>query len=261
MGSRQIREKLKRPLKKVFETIKRQAKSGAKTKVNRSGGSTSGKDSIIDRFLSDNQVFYTNSNSLDLESRSEDEIQEFVNTVDESDEFERVNDLDDPRKMLSANERVIIEGTLQRTPLSKFNYILDENDMWDEVTDEEVDDQVILNQFQSAAGYFELKLDSGCQVVMHLSNQDIRTEPQPFREYTIFGEIDHVYQDGEKESYMEILEGSEDIKDRNERTQRDVELRQFANILSSIPPLGEVSKSDFYLSPPDIRITPLLVYQ
>ena len=157
----------------LFDTIKRQAKSAAKGEVNRSGGSTSESESLIDDFLTDYQSHYVNSSALDLENRSEEEVKQFVKEVDESDRFERVNDLDNPRKFLNSNDRVIVQGSLQRTPLSEFIQVVDENDMWDRVVEDAPNEQVIINQFESASGYFELDLGPDCQIIMRLSDKDI----------------------------------------------------------------------------------------
>ena len=121
---------------------------------------------------------------------------------------------------------------------------------------------MVADQLRSAAGFYEIEVpDSNGKFVMKFSDDYILKEPKKYREYNIFAEVDHVYQEGEQESYMSILDDVTDIPDRNERAQMDVSLRQIVNGLSELPQIEEVSKLDFFVSHPDIRITPIVIYR
>lgn len=159
-------------------------------------------------------------------------------------------------------KKCIVKGKIKLAPLSEANRFFDKYGGWSELDQDTEEDRMFIEQLRSAAGFYEMEMGNlAGKFVMRFSDENVIEEPQSYRDYTIFGEIDHVYQEEEQDSYMSVLEDAADVPDRNERARINMSLRKGANALSNLPQMGDVSKSDFYISYPDVRMTPIIAYR
>ena len=243
----------------LFRNIQTRARKGAKNAI---GGNseTSSNDAMLDDLLASHRIIYTDTQILNVRDGDTQQIQTAISKIeDEFIEYHAKND--EVLNRLTDGSRYIIQGEIKPTPLSEANRFLDQYNGWSEI-EQDPEDEMVADQLRSAAGFYEIEVpDSNGKFVMKFSDDYILKELKKYREYNIFAEVDHVYQEGEQESYMSILDDVTDIPDRNERAQMDVSLRQIANGLSELPQIEEVSKSDFFVSHPDIRITPIVIYR
>ncbi len=246
----------------LFRTIKARTRDEAKD-VLKGQSNPSPNDTGLDDLLASHRVAYTDTQILNVDTSDSRQIQTAINRIEDEFDVRRTEDMDsDAPNTLIDGKKYIIQGKLKPTPLSEANRFFDEYGGWSEMDQNTKEDQMFIEQLRSAAGFYEMEIgDSSGKFVMRLLDEYLLEEPKRYREYTVFGEVDHVYQEDEQESYMNVLEDAADVPDRNERARMDISLRRGANALSSLPRIGEVSKSDFFISHPDVRMTPIVVYR
>jgi hypothetical protein len=181
----------------LFRNIQTTARKGAKNAI---GGNseTSSNDAMLDDLLASHRIIYTDTQILNVRDGDTQQIQTAISKIeDEFIEYHAKND--EVLNRLTDGSRYIIQGEIKPTPLSEANRFLDQYNGWSEI-EQDPEDEMVADQLRSAAGFYEIEVpDSNGKFVMKFSDDYILKEPKKYREYNIFAEVDHVYQEGEQE--------------------------------------------------------------
>jgi len=153
---------------------------------------------MLDDLLASHRIIYTDTQILNVRDGDTQQIQTAISKIeDEFIEYHAKND--EVLNRLTDGSRYIIQGEIKPTPLSEANRFLDQYNGWSEI-EQDPEDEMVADQLRSAAGFYEIEVpDSNGKFVMKFSDDYILKEPKKYREYNIFAEVDHVYQEGEQE--------------------------------------------------------------
>lgn len=124
-------------------------------------------------------------------------------------------------------------------------------------------------QMKAAAEYFEMPMQNldGAFMFTLIDEffQDVEPDfPDEYREYTVLGEIRHVYGEGERRHHLDLLElNVEKGMSRQERNQYRRNRKSLENAVKEAGGLvgRSFSSDDFHVSFPDIEIDPIAIYR
>ena len=188
--------------------------------------------------------------------------------LENSDELEDLTDLDARgREELDDAGFVTVSGSIRRNALGEYNHFMEKHQLYEDVVDRnDPNDQRTLSYMKEASTYFEIPMQDldGCFVFKLDEEYFLDVEPgfpDQHREYTVVGEIRHVYLSGEKKHYMDVLNvGSGSGRSREERVKQRRRFKKMAS--SSEKLLGRpVTEEDYHISHPDIRVDPIAIYR
>lgn len=188
------------------------------------------------------------------------------------DEDEGVEELDSmsakKRSQLEDGDYVSVTGTIRESPIAKMMRFLDKYNIditnLADFSQEEFGPEALLNELDDARGYYEMEMDGEIdgRYVFYLSQEDL-TEivdefPSDYREYTVFGRIEHKFESSEREHHLSIFDEVQ-THDRNEMQKRRRNMKKMASDMSRFYE-GDTDESMFYIESPDIRITPIAIF-
>jgi len=222
---------------------------------------------LVTDIMRSHDVHYFDSRYFDHNNVDPAQASDIVDSLNEADDVLHIaSDHKSGLAGLSDGDYVIVEAPIARTPLNQFNYLLQSYrnvlDIDGEFDGQE--GQMILSQIEDAAEYFRAKMppNRDGNFVFKLSQnstfQNISEYVDDHRNHFIFGTVKHVYEQNEKDHFLDILD---DVpgKSRKERTEQRIRLKEMASELDDISN-ETVSESDFYIAYPDITLTPIAVY-
>lgn len=172
------------------------------------------------------------------------------------------------REELEDDEYVTITGTIRESPIAKLMRIIDKYQLdiedWIDFSDEDIGIEAFQAELDDARGYYEVSMDGVVdgRYVFRLSPDDMTgiedSFPSDYKEYTVFGRIEHIFEGGEKEHHLSIFDEMA-TKDRSERRDRRRRMKKMANDMSRFYD-GDADESMFYIESPDILITPIALF-
>jgi hypothetical protein len=193
----------------------------------------------------------------------------FFGMMDEDTGVEELNFLtDEKRGQLEDGDYVSVTGYIRESPIAKLMRIVDKYNLditnWVDFSDEDIGPEALKSELDDARGYYEMEIDGEVEgrYVFRLSQEDLTDIADKFpgdhKEYTVFGRIEHIFEDDEKEHHLSIFDEI-NTRDRTERLDRRRKLKEMANHVSQFYE-GSTDESIFYIKSPDIRITPIAIF-
>lgn len=184
--------------------------------------------------------------------------------IDEDGDLTEASNLDESdREQLADDEFVTITGSIRRTPLNLFDHLGEKFGFYG--SSNIVDDPQVTAQIKDAADYYEMTLPNDLSGVFTFELneayfQPIEPEfPDEYQEYTVFGEVRHVYEQNEERNHIDAANYANvsDTKKRQEQRRRMKSMAQSASQLTG----REISEDDYKISYPDIELTPIAIYR
>ena len=226
----------------------------------------SGGLSVTDIMRSHN-VHYFDGRYFEQSVTNQTEASKIIDQLGEADDIHRItSDHRTPLDGLGDGDYIIADVSLSRTPLNRFNQLFQNYrrflDMEDQFDGQE--GQMILNQIEDAAEYFKAEMPPGRDgdFVFKLSQNhtfhNLSEYVDDRREHSIFATVKHVYNERERDHFLDILNDAPG-RSRKERSEQRMRLKKMANELDNFSD-ENVSESDFYIAHPDITLTPIAVY-
>lgn len=170
---------------------------------------------------------------------------------------------------------ISISGKISKSPINDMISIFDRlgisvTQLMEEYTDNDtgsddlISNEQIGSEFEEASDSYYMKMNSGDGAFyFELAPsyfENVGTDfPSEYSEYTVFGEVDHVFKQNEKEYVVDLM----NIIPQRKREQKVKIRRIWSDLtyaLNKIPG-REFSANEFYLSAPDIRMTPIAIYK
>ena len=261
---------------KIFESIVDDAKNEGRSLIpldedilgssDNDDSTGSEKLSVTDIMRSHN-VHYFDGRYFEQSVTDQTEASKIIDQLGKADDVHRItSDHRTSLDGLSDGDYIIADVFLSRTPLNQFNQLLQNYrkflDMEDQFKGQE--GQMTLNQIEGAAEYFKAEMPPGRDgdFVFELSQDhtfhNLSEYVDDRREHSIFATVKHVYNERERDHFLDILNDAPG-KSRKERSEQRMRLKEMANKLDDISN-ENVSESDFYIAHPDITLTPIAVY-
>ena len=199
-------------------------------------------------------------------------------TLGESEDIVHLNDLDDElREDISEGAFVQAKGKIAESPVNELHDLVndlrpyfDMFDLYDEIENDDGgefgfnDIQRFLEEIKTSEDLFWMDIPSEnleTKLVFPVSDSNLRGSPDfpsKHTEYRILGRVEHIYDEGEEEWLMDLMEIIPD-NSRESRQQRRTLVKQMATSTTEL--LGrDVNESDFKITYPDIRIRPMAIY-
>ena len=134
----------------------------------------------------------------------------------------------------------------------------------DAESDDIISDEQIGSEFEEASNSYHMNMENEDGAFHFELNpdyfEDVSTDfPDKYPEYTIFAEVDHCFEQNEKEYAVDLM----NMVPQQEREQKLKIRRMWGKLTEGLNeiPGRDFSTSDFHLSAPDIRITPIAIYR
>ncbi|ELZ12565.1 hypothetical protein C479_04192 [Halovivax asiaticus JCM 14624] len=172
------------------------------------------------------------------------------------------------RAQLDDNDYISVTGRIRESPVAKLMRISDKYnfDISDYVdfSEEEIDPVAFKNELDDARDYYEIEMSGEVdgRYVFKLSQNDLTDVadefPSKYREYTVFGRIEHIFEGSEREHHFSIFDEM-NTRDRSERQERRRKMKKMADEMSGLYD-EETNESMFYIESPDIRLTPIAIF-
>ena len=172
------------------------------------------------------------------------------------------------RAELEDGDYVSVTGQIRESPIAKLMRIFDKYNLdinsYVDFSGEDFGPEAFKNELDDARGYYEMEMDGEIdgRYVFNLSQDDLtdiaEEFPSDYKEYTVFGRIDHIFEGSEKEHHLSIFD-EVNTRDREERQERRRKMKGMADDMSQFYE-GGTDESMFYIESPDIRITPIAIF-
>lgn len=193
----------------------------------------------------------------------------FFGMMDEDMGVEDIDSLtDEKRTQLEDGNYISVTGQIRESPVAKLMRIADKYNIditeWVDFSDEDFGPEAFKNELEDARGYYEMEMDGGVdgRYVFQLSQEDLTDIadgfPSEYKEYNVFGRIEHIFEGSEKEHHFSIFDEVHS-RDRSERVDRRRKMKKMASEMSEFYE-GNTDESMFYIESPDIRITPIAIF-
>lgn len=193
----------------------------------------------------------------------------FFGMMDEDTGVEEIDSLtSEKRAQLEDGDYVSVTGQIRESPVAKLMRIADKYNLditnWVDFSNEDIGPEAFKNELDDARGYYEMEMDGEVEgrYVFRLSQEDLTDIadgfPSDYKEYTVFGRTEHIFEGTEKEHHFSIFDEI-NTRDRSERTDRRRKMKEMANKMSQFYDRG-TDESMFYIKSPDIRITPIAIF-
>jgi len=193
----------------------------------------------------------------------------FFGMIDEDTGVEEIDALTTKKQsQLEDGDYISVTGQIRESPIAKLMRIFDKYNLeitdYVDFSDEDIGPEAFKNELDDARGYYEMEMDGEVdgRYVFHLSQDDLTDLadgfPSEYKEYTVFGRIEHIFEGGEKEHHLSIFDEIH-TRDRSERQNRRRKMKKMANDMSQFYK-GSTDESMFYIESPDIRITPIAIF-
>lgn len=180
---------------------------------------------------------------------------------------------EDDRRELENGDFIEAEGRIRASPINDLQKMIEEIkpylDMFDfdmefqeqgqEFTFSDIQDFV--NELDSGEDVYTVNTSTSsinADVVFSLGGGELDGQLSKYTEYHVLGRVEHVYNQGEKEwlmNVMDLLPGS----DRDARQKRRMFLKQMVSSSSDLLDRN-VTEDDFKVGYPDVRVRPVAVY-
>lgn len=183
-----------------------------------------------------------------------------------------VSDLDGltikQRDELEQGDYVVFSGLIEEPPISKLmrifeKYQIDLRQLID-FSDSEIKPEALLAELEDAREYYTIQMsgDVDGRLVFRLDSENMtgieRQFPSQYKQYTVFGRIEHLFEGNERQYHMSIFnEMSENS--RRERTKRRKKMKSLAKDFNELYD-QDIDESMFYIESPDILINPISIY-
>lgn len=170
---------------------------------------------------------------------------------------------------------ISVSGEISKSPINDMMSIFDRlgtsiTQLMKESTDNNAEsDDIISNEqieseFEEASNSYHMNMENE-NGAFHFELipgyfEDVSTDfPDKYSEYTIFAEVDHCFEQNEKEYAIDLM----NMVPQQEREQKIKIRRMWGELTEGLNeiPGRDFSRSDFYLSAPDIRIAPIAIYR
>ncbi|MFD1686369.1 DUF6414 family protein [Halobellus litoreus] len=172
------------------------------------------------------------------------------------------------RAQLSDGDFVTVTGTIRESPIAKMMRIIDKYQIdienWVDFSEEDIGIEAFQAELDDARGYYDMSMEGevdGRYVFRLLSEDMTGIEsgfPSKYKEYTVFGRIEHLFEGSEKEHHLSIFDEM-GTRDRSERRDRKRRMKKMASDMSQFYD-GNADESMFYIESPDILITPIAIF-
>lgn len=187
--------------------------------------------------------------------------------LDSDNAIQDVSEIDQPFwNELEDGAYVSATGRVRRTWYGELNELSESYDLYDDILskgDVRKQEQMV-EQVKAAGRYFEMPMEhlDGC-FVFKLDDaywQGVEPDfPHEYREYTVMGQVKHVYRGADREHYMDVFDDAPRPNSHKERSDLKRGLRRMAN--SAEPMMGrEMDESDNFIAEPDVLVDPVAVY-
>lgn len=191
--------------------------------------------------------------------------------VDDSGDLTEI-DLDSNEDIpdLNDGDYISLTGKLSRAPITDLMNTFDKlgwslADMMDEPgSDKDISGEQLEQEFREASDYYRISIGGSDQTFFfRLSDEFMQSVgpdfPNEYAEYTVFAEVNHCFQRGQKRSLVDLLN---DVPQRDRGRGVDIRgvFRQLASAMNELPGRN-FSQDDFYISHPDILLDPIAVYR
>jgi hypothetical protein len=120
------------------------------------------------------------------------------------------------------------------------------------------DIQEFLNELDSGEDLYTVKTSIDANVVFSLGEGGLDGQLSEYTEYHVLGRTEHVYNRGEEEWLMNVMDLLP-ASDRNARQNRRKFLKQMASSSSDLLD-RKVTENDFKVGYPDVRVRPVAIY-
>lgn len=187
--------------------------------------------------------------------------------LEDSDDLGDLTELDEVgREDLDDDGFIRATGSIRRTPIGAFDHIGEKYGLYNDHNISDPDNQQAYAEVKEAATYFEMPMQhlDGC-FVFKLEDeyfQDVEPGfPDERREYTVVGEIRHVYEPGEKKHHLDIVNAASSSRSSHqERAKQRRSFKRMANQAEKF--MGRaISEDDYYRSYPDIQVDIIAIYR
>lgn len=193
----------------------------------------------------------------------------FFGMMEEDTGVEEIDSLtSEKRAQLEDGDYVSVTGKIRESPIAKLMRMVDKYNLeitnWVDFSDEDIGPEAFKNELDDARGYYEMEIEGEVEgrYVFHLSLEDLTDIaggfPSDYKEYIVFGRIEHIFEGNEKEHHLSIFDEI-NTRDRSERIDRRRKMKEMANDMSQFYE-GSTDESMFYIESPDIRITPIAIF-
>lgn len=179
----------------------------------------------------------------------------------------------DDRRNLETGDFLEAEGQIRASPINDLQEMIEEIkpylDMFDfdmefqeqgqEFTLSDIQD--FLNELDSGENLYTVKTSTNstdADVVFSLGEDELDGQLSEYTEYHVLGRVEHVYNRGEEEwlmNVMDLLPGN----DRDARQKRRMFLKQMVSSSSDLLDRN-VTEEDFKVGYPDVRVRPIAIY-
>jgi hypothetical protein len=185
--------------------------------------------------------------------------------------FEEIGE--DDRRNLGSGDFVEAEGQIRASPINDLQDLIEEIkpylDMFDfDMEFQEQGQEFSISDIQDFLG----ELDSGediytvntstdsldTDVVFSMNEGELDGQLSEYTEYHVLGRIEHVYNRGEEEWLMNVM----DLLPGNDREARQKRRKFLKQMVSSSSDLLDrnVTEDDFKIGYPDVRVRPVAIY-
>ncbi|ELZ99045.1 hypothetical protein C439_14339, partial [Haloferax mediterranei ATCC 33500] len=182
-----------------------------------------------------------------------------------------VTDLDDvtvsQRDELQQGDYVVFSGIVEEPPISKLmrlseKYGLDLRQIID-FSDTEATPEALFAELEDARNYYSIQMSDKVngRFVFRLDPENMtgieRQFPSQYKEYTVFGRIEHLFEGNERQYHLSIF-NEMSAGSRRERTKRRQKMKSLASDFSQLYD-QDTGESMFYIESPDILINPISI--
>lgn len=193
----------------------------------------------------------------------------FFGMMDEEAGVEELGSLSSKKRaQLEDGDYISVTGKVREPPIAKMMRIADKYGIDIEslvdFSEEDVGPEALRNELEEAREYYEIEMtgDVDGRYVFRLSQDDLTDVgsnfPSSYKEYTVFGRIEHKFEGSERKHHMSIFDETSS-RDRKEREKRRRKMKKMAQETSKFYD-GDTDESMFYIESPDILVTPVAIF-
>ena len=191
--------------------------------------------------------------------------------LQDEDDITSFNEIsDDNRGDLETGDFVEAEGRIRASPINDLQEMIEKIKPYLDMFDFDMefqeqgqefsfsDIQEFLNELDSGEDLYTVKTSINADVVFSLGGGGLDGQLSEYTEYHVLGRIEHVYNRGEEEWLMNVMDLLP-ASDRDARRQRRKFLKQMASSSSDLLD-RKVTEDDFKVGYPDVRVRPVAIY-
>lgn len=204
-----------------------------------------------------------------IQSTPTGQLAVFFGLMDDESGVEVLDDLTaEHRDELTQGDYVLFSGIIQEPPISKLMRLLEKYGLnfrqFIDFSETEVTPEALESELEQSRGYYHCQMSGNVdgRYVFRLEPKHLTgiesQFPSSYKEYTVFGRIEHLFEGGERQYHFSIF-NEMNTPEREERAKRRREMKSMAKSANQLYE-EDVDESMFYIESPDILITPVAVY-